>query len=551
MKKIILLSALLFSFNGWAECIEGNCVNGQGTYNYANGNQYIGEFKDGRHHGQGTYTFAERSFDGDQYIGGWKDNKIHGQGTYTWADGNQYIGGWEDNNKHGQGTFTWADGNQYIGGWKDNQKHGQGTYNFADGGQYIGEYKDGKRHGQGTHTFANGNQYIGGWKNAQPHGLGTKTWADGDNYLGEFKAGYRSGQGTHTWAKTGNVYVGDFVNGKRTGQGTYTNVNGGQYIGGFKDGKAHGLGTYTYANGELLIGEWSDGVNLEIEERLQKEQRERDLRTAQMNAKKEAAEKEQGERYLRTAQRNVQRSAQRNAQINAKKEAAAKKQREKRIRDTKTYISSSVNSLKCKFTSCAGDKDFTGKGSYIQKVIMPLDGRDTGARCERSGSFKKGVPHGKGKQVCKNKKGKTYLVFEGTYNNGTMWTGNYSEAGRTYRIINGEHLDPVVMKQKAEQAKKAQRRKSIDALVRASGRISDMSNAPGTRQVTLGDFGRVLNEELNGGGNSRSNRKDTDWDWDYLKASREWRCRGIQSGQFASNYNCRNDRKDDDRWPTK
>lgn len=212
--------------------------------------------------------------------------------------------------------------------------------------------------------------------------------------------------------------------------------------------------------------------------------------------------------------------------------------------DNITRITNATSNIKCEFISCPGDRDFTGKGSYIEKFSK------SGSQCERSGSFKNGVLHGQGKQVCKNDKGKTYLVFEGNYNNGKMWTGYYSGA-RSYTVINGIHLDPVVIKQKEEQAKKAQRRKSIDALVRASGRISDMSNAPGTRQVTLGDFGTVLNEELNGRGNSRSNRKDTDWDWDYLKASREWRCRGIQTGQFANNYNCRNDRKDDDRWPTK
>ena len=36
----------------------------------------------------GTYTFAE----GDKYVGEWKDNKRHGQGTYTFPDGKQNIG---------------------------------------------------------------------------------------------------------------------------------------------------------------------------------------------------------------------------------------------------------------------------------------------------------------------------------------------------------------------------------------------------------------------------------------------------------------------------
>ena len=37
--------------------------------------------------GQGTMKYA----DGDQYEGEWKDGKRNGQGTYTWADGQEYL----------------------------------------------------------------------------------------------------------------------------------------------------------------------------------------------------------------------------------------------------------------------------------------------------------------------------------------------------------------------------------------------------------------------------------------------------------------------------
>ena len=30
-------------------------------------------------------------------------------GTFIWADGDQYVGGWKDDKKHGQGAYTWAD----------------------------------------------------------------------------------------------------------------------------------------------------------------------------------------------------------------------------------------------------------------------------------------------------------------------------------------------------------------------------------------------------------------------------------------------------------
>jgi uncharacterized membrane protein len=104
---------------------------------------------------------------GNKYIGGWKDGKGHGQGTYTWANGNKYVGEFEDNKRHGQGTLTLANGNKYIGGWKDNKRHGQGTFTYPDGAKYVGGYKDNKRHGQGTYTWADGTTQTGIWEDGE------------------------------------------------------------------------------------------------------------------------------------------------------------------------------------------------------------------------------------------------------------------------------------------------------------------------------------------------------------------------------------------------
>ena len=78
---------------GVAGCIKGDCINGQGTYDYLHGEEYVGEHKDGREHGQGTFT----SPIGNKYVGGWKDGKQHGQGTFTTTDGRVYKGIWENN----------------------------------------------------------------------------------------------------------------------------------------------------------------------------------------------------------------------------------------------------------------------------------------------------------------------------------------------------------------------------------------------------------------------------------------------------------------------
>ena len=141
-------------------CAKGNCNNGQGTYTWSNGDNYIGEWKDDKRNGQDTYT----SPNGSKYIGELKDNKYNGQGTFAWPDGSKYIGEWKDGKRNGQGTYTSPDGSKYIGELKDNKYNGQGTYTWPNGDNYIGEFKDGKMHGQGTKTWPNGSKYIGEWK---------------------------------------------------------------------------------------------------------------------------------------------------------------------------------------------------------------------------------------------------------------------------------------------------------------------------------------------------------------------------------------------------
>ena len=62
----------MFCNVGFAECIKGDCNNGYGTYTYANGSKYVGEWKDGKENGQGAYTFANGTVD----KGIWKNNKL-------------------------------------------------------------------------------------------------------------------------------------------------------------------------------------------------------------------------------------------------------------------------------------------------------------------------------------------------------------------------------------------------------------------------------------------------------------------------------------------
>ena len=111
-KLHILTFLLAFGFSIGGECIEGDCINGQGTMTFADGDiTYVGGFKDGKFHGQGTFTVP----DGDKYMGEWKDNKYHGQGTYIYADGMKYVGEFKDGLYHGWGILTNPDGTSQIG----------------------------------------------------------------------------------------------------------------------------------------------------------------------------------------------------------------------------------------------------------------------------------------------------------------------------------------------------------------------------------------------------------------------------------------------------
>ena len=98
MKKAIfvIIFGLLLSGNAYAECIEGNCINGYGTFVEANGDKYAGEFKSGHWHGQGKYT-SESGFIAI-YVGEFKYGFRDGQGAFTYQDSNIiYNGIWKNN----------------------------------------------------------------------------------------------------------------------------------------------------------------------------------------------------------------------------------------------------------------------------------------------------------------------------------------------------------------------------------------------------------------------------------------------------------------------
>ena len=142
MNRIIFYLLLLTSINAYAlpDCPSDQSVkrhNCFGSFYYENLDVYMGEWKDNKFHGQGTFAGSRGKF-----VGEWKEGKFHGQGTWIPGNGDKYIGDWKEDKRHGRGTMTYANGNKYEGEWKDGNRHGQATYSWADGHKYVGEFKD-------------------------------------------------------------------------------------------------------------------------------------------------------------------------------------------------------------------------------------------------------------------------------------------------------------------------------------------------------------------------------------------------------------------------
>ena len=82
------------------------------------------------YHGKGVEVITEENVK-QTYNGCWKNGKRHGQGTFTWADGNKYEGEWKNGKRHGTGTLYFGE-NRYEGEFYKNEFDGNGTVSIHD-----------------------------------------------------------------------------------------------------------------------------------------------------------------------------------------------------------------------------------------------------------------------------------------------------------------------------------------------------------------------------------------------------------------------------------
>ena len=90
--------------------------------------------------GLGNEEFAN----GDDYEGDYQEDKFHGRGKYFWKNGTVYKGDFKNHQMEGEGCWQSPNGDTYEGEYSRNNKHGFGVYQSSDGRVYEGRFEQGK-----------------------------------------------------------------------------------------------------------------------------------------------------------------------------------------------------------------------------------------------------------------------------------------------------------------------------------------------------------------------------------------------------------------------
>jgi hypothetical protein len=247
------------SFFASAQCLEGDCQNGRGIFQFDTGNKYAGDFRKGYPHGKGAVYFIN----GNRYNGDWVMGVREGTGIFYFSAGNVYTGTFRKNRFNGQGTMTFTSGNKYTGNWENDQPNGSGVFYFAGGDRYEGAFRNGNFEGFGIMLYKNRERYEGSWANNVRHGKGKMYRSDGSIIEGTWENGSLKTTATEGGAIKPTTTASNNTNETlqdcnsiycREGKGTYNYGDGSRWVGYFKDGVPEGQGTCYYANGDKFVG---------------------------------------------------------------------------------------------------------------------------------------------------------------------------------------------------------------------------------------------------------------------------------------------------------
>uniref|UniRef100_A0A9J8BVR2 MORN repeat-containing protein 4 n=3 Tax=Cyprinus carpio TaxID=7962 RepID=A0A9J8BVR2_CYPCA len=103
------------------------------------------------------------------------------RGSFTYSSGEEYTGEWKEGRRHGKGELKFADGTCYKGHFENGLFHGSGVLVFPDGSRYEGEFAQGKFQGVGIFSRFDGMKFEGEFKSGRVEGYGLLTFPDGSH----------------------------------------------------------------------------------------------------------------------------------------------------------------------------------------------------------------------------------------------------------------------------------------------------------------------------------------------------------------------------------
>jgi len=229
-------------------------VSGAGKVEFFDGRSFEGGLKNGRKDGVGTYVWA----DGQRYSGDWLDDLQHGRGEWSSKAGDKYVGEFRGGKRDGRGLMEYGNGMRYDGNWSGDAQNGRGRLQFPNGDVYEGDFVQGERTGTGTFRQRSGDSYSGQWLKGERDGKGIAEWANGQRYDGNWRGNRKEGAGLMRFPD-GGTYDGQWLDDRAMGRGDIVFASGDSYIGQVRDGIPHGNGIFRWGSGDRFEGEFDNG----------------------------------------------------------------------------------------------------------------------------------------------------------------------------------------------------------------------------------------------------------------------------------------------------
>ncbi len=119
---------------------DGLKVAGTGTFTLKDGGEFIGELKDGKRTGIGTFNFPQSDAEGRlKFEGEWLNDLFNGNGTLIWKNKKKYVGAWKEGKKEGLGNEYDEKGKLIFEGVFKNNKYAKGKY-YSDSMDTCGNH---------------------------------------------------------------------------------------------------------------------------------------------------------------------------------------------------------------------------------------------------------------------------------------------------------------------------------------------------------------------------------------------------------------------------